>query len=82
MNPKFLQAQEAIRNARKALRSGDRSAARRWAEQAAELTPQLEDPWLMKNYQKNMLHDLRGIFQFCKKLSDIVLGKSRSLTCS
>ncbi len=47
MNPKLLQAQEAIRNAREALRSGDRSAARRWAEQAAELAPQLEDPWLI-----------------------------------
>ncbi len=47
MNPKLLQAQEAIRNAREALRSGDRSAARRWAEQAAQLAPQLEDPWLI-----------------------------------
>jgi lipoprotein-anchoring transpeptidase ErfK/SrfK len=47
MNPKLLQAQEAIRNAREALRSGDRSAARRWAEQAAELAPQSEDPWLI-----------------------------------
>jgi lipoprotein-anchoring transpeptidase ErfK/SrfK len=47
MNPTLLQAQEAIRNAREALRSGDRSAARRWAEQAAELAPQLEDPWLI-----------------------------------
>jgi lipoprotein-anchoring transpeptidase ErfK/SrfK len=47
MNPTLLQAQEAIRNAREALRSGDRSAARRWAEQAAKLAPQLEDPWLI-----------------------------------
>ena len=29
------------------MRSGDRSAARRWAEQAAKLAPQLEDPWLI-----------------------------------
>ncbi|MBN1451622.1 MAG: hypothetical protein JW963_11455, partial [Anaerolineales bacterium] len=47
MNPTLPQAQEAIRNAREALRSGDHSAARRWAEQAAQLAPQLEDPWLI-----------------------------------
>lgn len=47
MNAELLQAQKAIQNAREALRSGDRSAARRWAEQAAKLAPQLEDPWLI-----------------------------------
>ena len=47
MNTNLLQAQKAIQNARDALRSGDRSAARRWAEQAAKLAPQLEDPWLI-----------------------------------
>ena len=47
MNTELLQAQKAIQNAREALRDGDRSAARRWAEQAAKLAPQLEDPWLI-----------------------------------
>ena len=47
MNAELLQAQKAIQNARDALRSGDRSSARQWAEQAAELAPQLEDPWLI-----------------------------------
>lgn len=47
MNPNLLQAQQFIRYARQALRNGDRSTARRWAEQAAELAPQLEDPWLI-----------------------------------
>jgi lipoprotein-anchoring transpeptidase ErfK/SrfK len=47
MSTELLQAQKAIQNAREALRSGDRSAARRWAEQAAKLAPQLEDPWLI-----------------------------------
>lgn len=47
MNAELLQAQKAIQNAREALRRGDRSAARRWAEQAAKLAPQLEDPWLI-----------------------------------
>jgi len=47
MNAELLQAQKALQNAREALRSGDRSAARRWAEQAAKLAPQLEDPWLI-----------------------------------
>lgn len=47
MNAELIQAQKAIQNAREALRDGDRSAARRWAEQAAKLAPQLEDPWLI-----------------------------------
>ena len=47
MNTESLQAQKALQNARDALRNGDRSTARRWAEQAAKLAPQLEDPWLI-----------------------------------
>lgn len=47
MNANLLQAQQFIQYAREALRSGERGAARRWAEQAAELAPQLEDPWLI-----------------------------------
>ncbi len=47
MNPNLLQAQQFIQYARQALRNGDRGAARRWAEQAAELAPQLEAPWLI-----------------------------------
>jgi lipoprotein-anchoring transpeptidase ErfK/SrfK len=43
----LLHAKKAIQNAREALRGGDRSSARRWAEQAAKLAPQLEDPWLI-----------------------------------
>jgi lipoprotein-anchoring transpeptidase ErfK/SrfK len=47
MNAELVQAQKAIQNAREALRHGNRGAARRWAEQAAKLAPQLEDPWLI-----------------------------------
>ena len=47
MNTESLQAQKALQNARDALRNGDRSTARRWAEQAAKLAPHLEDPWLI-----------------------------------
>ncbi len=47
MNAELVQAQKAVQNARQALRDGNRSAARRWAEQAAKLAPQLEDPWLI-----------------------------------
>jgi len=47
MNPNLLQAQQFIQYARAALRNGERGAARRWAEQAAELAPQMEDPWLI-----------------------------------
>jgi len=47
MNANLVQAQQCIHDAREALRNGDRSVARRWAEQAAVLAPQLEDPWLL-----------------------------------
>jgi lipoprotein-anchoring transpeptidase ErfK/SrfK len=40
-------ARQAIRQAYQALRQGDRRAARRWAEQAAALAPDQEDPWLI-----------------------------------
>lgn len=40
-------AQPAIREAYRALRKGDRQAARRWAEQAAALAPESEEPWLL-----------------------------------
>ena len=36
-----------IQNAREALRRGDQAEARRWAEQAARLAPNLEDAWLI-----------------------------------
>jgi lipoprotein-anchoring transpeptidase ErfK/SrfK len=47
MNTELVQAQKALQSAREALRDGNRGAARRWAEQAAKLAPQLEDPWLI-----------------------------------
>jgi lipoprotein-anchoring transpeptidase ErfK/SrfK len=34
-------------NAQQALQQGDRSAARGWAEQAANLAPEAEEPWLI-----------------------------------
>lgn len=40
-------AKQAIQNAYQALRKGDRQLARRWAEQAAALAPQSEEPWLL-----------------------------------
>jgi lipoprotein-anchoring transpeptidase ErfK/SrfK len=48
MTPDRLsQARQAVQNARQALRQGDRQSARRWAEHAASLAPDLEDPWLI-----------------------------------
>jgi lipoprotein-anchoring transpeptidase ErfK/SrfK len=41
------EARYAIEQARDALRRGDRGQARRFAEHAASLTPQSEDPWLI-----------------------------------
>lgn len=40
-------ARQAIQNAREALRNGDKGTARHWAELAASLAPELEEPWLV-----------------------------------
>jgi len=40
-------AQQALLNARRAVQQGDRQAARRWADTAAALCPDLEEPWLI-----------------------------------
>jgi lipoprotein-anchoring transpeptidase ErfK/SrfK len=47
MNTSFNEARLAVQKARESLRNNDRSEARRWAEQAASLAPQMEDPWLI-----------------------------------
>jgi lipoprotein-anchoring transpeptidase ErfK/SrfK len=47
MNERFVQSQEAVVYAREALHRGDRTQARQWAERAADLAPQSEDPWLI-----------------------------------
>jgi len=47
MDNRFTEARYAIEQARDALRRGDRGQARRFAEHAAALTPQSEDPWLI-----------------------------------
>jgi len=40
-------AQQAILNAQRAVQQGDRRTARHWAETAAALSPDLEEPWLI-----------------------------------
>lgn len=47
MNTRFDEARLAVGKAREALRNDHRSEARQWAEQAATLAPQMEDPWLI-----------------------------------
>ncbi len=47
MNSSFLESRQALQQARDALRNGDRSEARRWAEKASQLAPDSEDPWLI-----------------------------------
>lgn len=37
----------AIHEAQKALKAGDKTAARHWAQTAADLSPEKEDPWLV-----------------------------------
>ncbi len=47
MNRSHDEAHLAVENARQALRENRRSDARQWAERAASLAPQMEDPWLI-----------------------------------
>jgi lipoprotein-anchoring transpeptidase ErfK/SrfK len=47
MNERFIESRKAIANAREALKNGLMAEARQWAERAAELAPQSEDPWLI-----------------------------------
>lgn len=41
------EVRSALQKAREALRSDNRTEARQWAERAAALAPQMEDPWLV-----------------------------------
>ena len=43
-NPQALQA---LQNSRHALQNNDRQSARRWAQKAAQLAPENEEPWLI-----------------------------------
>lgn len=47
MNRSQDEAHLAVEKARDALRNNRRSDARQWAERAASLAPQMEDPWLI-----------------------------------
>ena len=47
MNDRFVESREALSYARQALKNGAMAEARQWAERAAELAPQSEDPWLV-----------------------------------
>ncbi len=47
MNASIAQAEHALQQAQIALKAGDKRTARRWAEQAAALAPEQEEPWLL-----------------------------------
>lgn len=47
MNDRIAEAREAVQYAREALSRGSTSEARQWAERAAHLAPQTEEPWLI-----------------------------------
>ena len=47
MSDPLDEARLALQKARAALRNGQLNQARQWAEQAAALAPQMEDPWLV-----------------------------------
>jgi lipoprotein-anchoring transpeptidase ErfK/SrfK len=46
MKTEISQTEHALQQAQIALRAGDKRTARRWAEQAAALAPDHEEPWL------------------------------------
>ncbi len=47
MSDNFTQSREAVAHAQEALRNGATEEAREWAERAAQLMPQSEEPWLV-----------------------------------
>ena len=47
MSPPTVNAFQAVQNAQNALQRGDKLSARRWAELAASLAPEREEPWLL-----------------------------------
>ncbi len=47
VNDRDIQAQDALKKARAALRQGDKKAAYAWAKHAAKLDPEFEDSWLI-----------------------------------
>ena len=47
MNDRYAESRELLSYARQALKNGSAAEARQWAERAAELAPQSEDPWLV-----------------------------------
>ena len=47
MDDQFVESRKAVAKARAAMRFGDQAEARIWAEQAAQLAPTTEDPWLI-----------------------------------
>ena len=47
MSRKSPAAIEAIRRSKAALRKGEKDTARRWAEKAASIAPNLEDAWFL-----------------------------------
>jgi lipoprotein-anchoring transpeptidase ErfK/SrfK len=47
MSTTTLTTSEAVQNAQNALQRGDKLSARRWAELAALLAPEREEPWLL-----------------------------------
>src|SRR5271157_3135654 len=47
MNNQFNDARLSVEKAREALRNGNQTEARQWAEHATSLAPEMEDPWLI-----------------------------------
>jgi len=47
MKTQFNDARLSVEKAREALRNGNQTEARQWAEHAASLAPEMEDPWLI-----------------------------------
>ncbi len=47
MTEPTVSAAQAIQNSQNAFKRGDKLSARRWAEKAASLSPELEEPWLL-----------------------------------
>jgi len=59
MDSKRKLAELAINNARSALENGNKLDAKKWAEQAGQLAPEMEDPWLVLAYLAEPVEGLK-----------------------
>src|SRR5271157_3013594 len=74
MKTQFNDARLSVEKAREALRNGNQTEARQWAEHAASLAPEMEDPWLILA----AIASPRASVEYAKRALSINLNSERA----